>query len=93
MFEMYKLGQIHIFSEPLLLRSTFGSLVQGHLKALNILSFYLLLVFRQSGVLQGILYCSTLGSLAGGQRLERLLTLLLVFIFVLPGRNLPWFSG
>ena len=46
--EMYKQGEIRIFCEPLLLRSAFRRLVQGHLKALNHLCFSSLLYFHKS---------------------------------------------
>ena len=46
--EMYIQGEIQIFRK-LYLRSTFGRLVQGHLKALNHLSLSSLLYFRETG--------------------------------------------
>ena len=48
--EMYTQGERQIFSEPLLLCSAFWRLVQGHLRALNHLSFSSLLYFCESGV-------------------------------------------
>ena len=55
MAEMYSQGEIRIFREPFLLRSAFGRLVQGHLKALNHLRFALLLCFRACGTAQALL--------------------------------------
>ena len=53
-------GEVWIFSEPLLLRSAFARLVQGHFNALNRLSFSLLLYNRDFsiGPSQGIEYLS-----------------------------------
>ena len=44
-------GEIRIYSESLLLRSAFARLVQGHLKALNHLSFSLLLNFHEFSII------------------------------------------